>query len=95
MQFVDDTVDEGEWGKGLRLEPVPRLEEDIHLRRHGVVQGGEVNGKTIVEGGGKEVDHHWLPRPQLVDHLLSQGPLRTDNLVLTVSGNPPLHSVPP
>ena len=76
-QFVEYTADQGEWRERISLETIPRREKGIHPRRHTIVQGGEIHGETIVEGGGKEVDHHWPPLPQLTDHLLSQGPLLT------------------
>ena len=43
-KLVQHTADQSERWK---------LEKGIHPRRHRIVQGGEIHGETIVEGGGK------------------------------------------
>ena len=69
-KLVQNTANQSEWQKRVSLEPVPRLEKSICPYRHRIVQGGKIHGKTIVEGGGKKINHHRPPLPQLVDHFL-------------------------
>ena len=65
----------------MRLEIVPRLEEGVSLRRHGIVEQRKVNGEAIIEGCGEQIGCHQSTAPQISHYLLGQSPLGPNDLV--------------
>ena len=54
-ELVQNLMDQGEWRKGVCLQPVPRLKKGISACRHWIVKWGEINQQAIIHGRGEEV----------------------------------------